>query len=53
MKGVCDNLFMKSRLYIEDDPSTAQLLKGFAPVRIQEIAISGVVVSIEYNSLSG
>ena len=33
MKGVCDNLFMKSHLYIEDDPYTAQLLNSFAPVR--------------------
>ena len=36
VKGVCDNLFMKSSLYIKNDPSAAQLLKGFAPVRIKK-----------------
>ena len=53
VKGVLfDNLFMKSRLYIEDDPSTAQLLQDFAPVQIQKAAISGAVVFLEYSSLS-
>ena len=48
---MCDNLFMKSRLYIEDDTSTAQLLNGFAPVQMKKTAISGALVFIEYNSL--
>ena len=43
---------MKSRLCIEDDPSTAQLLKRFAPVPIQKTAFSGAVVFVEYKSLS-
>ena len=38
---------MKSHVYIEDDPSTTQLRKDFAPVHNQETIISGAAVVLQ------